>query len=98
MNRSAEGMVYGNAFDLGDVRAKYPQWIWEESLAWFNRNTGYNSNYMDEECAEGDDKYFYHRFATKYFDWHFGYIPYSNESRQGRMVWFTEDIDKVKPK
>lgn len=94
-DRSDEGMIYGNTFDLGDTRAEYPQWKWKESLAWFIRNTGYNSNYMDEECAEGASKYFYNRVTTKWFDWHFGYIPYTNSERQGRLVWFTEDIDRI---
>ena len=26
---------------------------------------------------------------------YFGYIPYSNSSRKGRLVWFTEDYDKL---
>jgi len=48
-----------------------------------------------KECEENSKMFFYKRFTTKYFDWHFGYIPYSNPSRKGRMVWFTEDIDKI---
>ena len=66
-DRTAEGMVYGNAFDLGDARAEYPQFEWKESFDWFLRNTGYNSNYMDEECAENDPKYFY--YLTKREHW-----------------------------
>lgn len=27
--------------------------------------------------------------------WHFGYIPYSNSVRKGRLVYFSEDIDKI---
>ena len=112
-DRTSEGMVYGNAFDLGDARASHPEFEWKESFDWFKRNTGYNSNYMDEECAKNDPKYFYYLTKEehwtpvikegKYFKyigfqksyWQFGYIPYSNSTRQGRMVWFNEDIDKI---
>lgn len=86
-----EGMVYGNTFDLGDARSLYPQFELKESWAWLARNTAYNFNYMLEECAEDSKWFFYHRVG----DWHFGYIPYTNSTRKGRMVWFSEDIDKV---
>lgn len=112
-DRTAEGMVYGNTFDLGDARGEYPQFKLWESWLWFKRNTGYNANYMDEECAEGDSKYFYYLTKEKHWTptlkkwngipyiafyktyWHFGYIPYNNSTRQGRMVWFTEDISRI---
>lgn len=84
---------YGNAWYLGDARKR--EWHWISSILWIIRNTCYNYNYMFEECAEDSKMFFYKRFTTKYFDWHFGYIPYSNPSRKGRMVWFTEDIDKI---
>lgn len=84
---------YGNAWYIGDARKR--EWYWISSILWLIRNTCYNYNYMFEECAEDSKMFFYKRFTTKYFDWHFGYIPYSNPSRKGRMVWFTEDIDKI---
>ncbi len=87
-------MIYGNSFDLGDTRAKYPEFKLKESTLWLLRNTAYNFNYMLEECLPDSKYFFYNRFTNKYFDWHFGYLPKGNK-RAGRMVWFTEDIDKV---
>lgn len=84
---------FGNAFDLGDnLQAEYYS---ISSTLWYIRNTAYNFNYMFEEIKEKSEYNFYHRFTTKYFDWHFGYIPYSNSKRKGRLVWFSEDIDKI---
>ena len=88
-----EGMVYGNTFDLGDTRGEYPQLNFKESALWLIRNTAYNFNYMLEEIAKDSPMYFYVRFPS--IGWHFGYISYSNPTRKGRMVWFTEDYDKV---
>ncbi len=90
-----KGKIYGNTFDLGDVRGLYPEFELKESWAWVVRNTAYNFNYYFEEIAEKSKYNFYHRFTTKWFDWHFGFIPYSNSERQGRMVWFSEDIDRI---
>ena len=87
-----EGLVYGNAFDLGDVRKHFPEFEFVESSKWMLRNTAYNFNYMFEEVAEGSKQAFYHRITTRFFDWHFGYIPYTNSVRKGRAVWFSEDI------
>lgn len=30
--------------------------------------------------------------------WHFGYIPYENSERKGRLIYFTEDINRVDEK
>lgn len=86
-------LYYGNAFDLGDTRAEYPMFDLKRSYLWTIRNTAYNFNYMFEEIAENDPNYFYIKFPK--LGWHFGYIPYSNPTRKGRLVWFTEDYDKV---
>lgn len=85
---------YGNAWNLGDARKdNSPEWYWIASIYWLIRNTAYNFNYMFEECAEDDPKYFYIEFPK--LGWHFGYIPYTNSERKGRMVWFSEDYDKL---
>jgi len=84
--------LWGNAFDLGDARADKPIFDWKRSSLWNIRNTAYNFNYMFEEIAE-DSPY---NFYIRYKNWHFGYIPYTNSVRKGRMVWFSEDIDKVR--
>ena len=88
-----DGMVYGNTFDLGDVRGQYPEFEWKESTAWLVRNTAYNFNYMFEEIAENSKYNFYYKFNK--LGWHFGFIPYTNSTRQGRMVWFSEDYNKL---
>lgn len=89
-----EGMVFGNSFDLGDVRGQYPEFKLKESWDWLVRNTAYNFNYMLEECLPTSKNFFYKRITNRLFDWHFGYLP--SGSRAGRMVWFTEDIDKIR--
>ena len=86
---------YGNAFDLGDNRDFIPLFDFKLSSLWNIRNTAYNFNYMFEEIAENNKYNFYKRFTNKYFDIHFGYIPYSNSKRKGRLVFFTEDITKI---
>lgn len=87
--------VYGNSFDLGDKRADNPCFCFWSALLWNTRNTAYNFAYVFDEIQETSRYKFYHRITTKYFDWHFGYIPYTNTTRKGRLVWFSEDIDKV---
>jgi hypothetical protein len=90
---SEDKVMYGNAFDLGDARAKYPLFNFKRSSLWNIRNTAYNFNYLFEEIAKDNPNNFYVRFPK--LGWHFGYIPYTNSERQGRMVWFTEDYDKI---
>ena len=87
---------FGNAFDLGDLRAEYPIIDGMKTFKWVLRNSYYNANYMLEEIRE-DDKYnFYIQFPK--LKWHFGYIPYSNSTRKGRLVYFREDYDKLDKK
>lgn len=81
----------GKAWSYGDARKS--EWYWISSILWIFRNTAYGWNYLLEEIAE-DSKYnFYIQFPK--LGWHFGYIPYSNSTRKGRMVWFSEDFDKL---
>jgi hypothetical protein len=89
----AENCIFGNAFDLGDIRT--PIFMFWSSTLWNIRNTAYNFNYMFEECRVDSKNHFYTRWTTKYFDWHFGFLP-KGAKDAGRMVWFSEDIHKVK--
>ena len=84
---------FGNTFDLGDLRAEYPIVDGMKTFKWICRNSFYNFNYMFEEIRE-DSKYNFYIKLPK-LGIHFGYIPYSNLTRKGRMVWFREDLDKI---
>lgn len=87
---------FGNAFDLGDLRAEYPITDGMKTFKWVLRNSYYNANYMLEEIRENDKNFFYIQFPK--LKWHFGFIPYSNSTRKGRMVYFSEDYDKLDKK
>ena len=87
---------FGNAFDLGDLRAEYPITDGMKTFKWVLRNSYYNANYMLEEIRETDKNNFYIKFTK--LGWHFGYIPYTNSTRKGRMVYFSEDYDKLDKK
>lgn len=39
-------VVYGNAFDLGDVRAQYPFFNWAATWCWTDRNSAMNFEYL----------------------------------------------------
>lgn len=67
-----------------------------KTFKWICRNTFYNANYMFEEIRENSKYNFYIKLPK--FGIHFGYIPYSNSTRKGRMVWFREDYDKLDKK
>lgn len=84
---------FGNSFDLGDLRGCYPIVNGMKTFRWISRNTFYNFNYMFEEIRENDKNNFYVKLPK--LSWHFGYIPYSNSTRKGRLVYFREDIDKI---
>ena len=84
---------FGNTWDLGDLRASYPIVDGMKTFKWIVRNTFYNFGYMFEEIREDDKNFFYIKFEK--IGWHFGYIPYSNSTRKGRLVFFGEDYDKL---
>ena len=84
---------FGNTWDLGDLRSKYPIVNGMKTFRWICRNTFYNYNYMFEEIRENSKYNFYIKLPK--LGIHFGYIPYSNLTRKGRMVWFREDLDKI---
>ena len=87
---------FGNTFDLGDLRAEYPIVDGMKTFYWICRNSFYNFGYMFEEIREHNKYNFYIKFPK--IGWHFGFIPYSNSTRKGRMVWFSEDYDKLDKK
>jgi len=84
---------FGTSWDLGDLRNDYPLEDKEKTWNWITRNTYYNANYMFEEIRENDTNNFYVIFPK--LGWHFGFIPYTNSQRKGRMVYFSEDYTKV---
>ena len=86
---------FGNAFDLGDLRAEYPIINGMKTFKWVLRNSYYNANYMLEEIRE-DSKYNFFKVIKIFgFTTIWGYIPYSNSTRKGRLCWFREDYDKI---
>lgn len=84
---------FGNAFDLGDKRGEFPIVDLKKTFFWNLRNIFYNWTYMYDEIRENDKNNFYIIFPK--LGWHFGYIPYENSVRKGRLVYFSEDYDKL---
>ena len=80
---------FGNTFDLGDFRAEYPIVDGMKTFKWICRNSFYNFGYMFEEIREHNKYNFYIKLPK--IGWHFGFIPYSNSTRKGRCVYFSED-------
>ena len=94
-NESEENInkLFGNTWDIGDLRGKHPIVDGKKTFNWICRNTFYNANYMFEEIREDDKNNFY--IKIPWIKWHFGFIPYTNSTRKGRMVYFSEDYDKL---
>ena len=86
---------FGNTFDLGDLRAEYPIVDGMKTFKWICRNTFYNANYMFEEIRENDKNFFFKVIKIFGFTTIWGYIPYTNSTRKGRLVYFREDLDKI---
>ena len=86
---------FGNTFDLGDLRAEYPIVNGMKTFKWICRNTFYNANYMFEEIREDDKNFFYKVIKIFGFTTIWGYIPYENSTRKGRLVFWQEDLDKI---
>lgn len=84
---------FGNTFDLGDKRGEFPLVDMKKTFFWITRNTFYNWVYMYDEIRENDKNNFYIKLPK--LGWHFGYIPYENSVRKGRLVYFSEDYDKI---
>ena len=84
---------FGNTWDLGDLRGEYPIVNTKKTFFWICRNTFYNFVYMFEEIREHNKYNFYIKFPK--IGWHFGFIPYSNSTRKGRLVYFSEDFNKL---
>ncbi len=94
-NESEENInkLFGNTWDIGDLRGKHPIVDGKKTFFWICRNTFYNANYMFEEIREDDKNNFY--IKLPWIKWHFGFIPYTNSTRKGRLVYFSEDYDKL---
>ena len=86
---------FGNTFDLGDLRAEYPIVDGMKTFKWICRNTFYNANYMFEEIRENDKNFFFKVIKIFGFTTIWGYIPYENSTRKGRLVFWQEDLDKI---
>ncbi len=86
---------FGNTFDLGDLRAEYPIVDGMKTFKWICRNTFYNANYMFEEIREDDKNNFFKVIKIFGFTTIWGFIPYANSTRKGRLVYFREDLDKI---
>ena len=86
---------FGNAFDLGDLRAEYPIVDGMKTFKWICRNTFYNANYMFEEIRENSKYNFFKVIKIFGFTTVWGYIPYANSTRKGRLVYLREDLDKI---
>lgn len=86
---------FGNTFDLGDLRAEYPITDGMKTFKWICRNSYYNANYMFEEIRENSKYNFFKVIKIFGFTTIWGYIPYTNSTRKGRLVYFREDLDKI---
>ena len=86
---------FGNTFDLGDLRGQYPIVDGMKTFKWICRNTFYNANYMFEEIREDDKNFFFKVIKIFGFTTIWGYIPYENSTRKGRLVFWQEDLDKI---
>ena len=83
----------GKAWIMGDnVKS---EWYWISSTIWLFRNTAYGFNYMFEEIREDSRYNFFKVIKIFGFTTIWGYIPYSNSTRKGRLCWFREDLDKI---
>ena len=86
---------FGNTFDLGDLRGQYPIVDGMKTFKWICRNIFYNANYMFEEIRENDKNNFFKVIKIFGFTTIWGYIPYENSTRKGRLVFWQEDLDKI---
>lgn len=96
-NESEETVIkpFGNTFDLGDLRAEYPIVDGMKTFKWICRNSFYNFNYMFEEIRENSKYNFFKVIKIFGFTTIWGYIPYTNSTRKGRLVFLVEDLDKI---
>ena len=86
---------FGNTFDLGDLRAEYPIVDGMKTFKWICRNSFYNFGYMFEEIREHNKYNFFKVIKIFGFTTIWGYIPYANSTRKGRLCYFREDLDKI---
>ena len=86
---------FGNTWDLGDLRSKYPIVDGMKTFKWICRNSFYNFNYMFEEIRENDKNNFYIQLKIFGTRTHWGFIPYENSTRKGRLCFLTEDLKYI---
>ena len=86
---------FGNTFDLGDLRGEYPIVDGMKTFKWICRNTFYNFVYMFEEIREHNKYNFYIQVKLFGFRTHWGFIPYENSVRKGRLCFLTEDLKYI---
>lgn len=86
---------FGTTWDLGDLRSKYPIVDGMKTFKWIARNSFYNFNYMFEEIRENDKNNFFKVITIFGYKTIWGFIPYSNSVRKGRLVFLREDFDKL---
>lgn len=66
LRRANEDTVYGNSFDLGDLRAETPHFSFWATYIWTIRNTAYNFRYMQ---WESDTQHFLYTIGGWEFGW-----------------------------
>lgn len=86
---------FGNTWDLGDLRGEYPIVDTKKTFFWICRNTFYNANYLFEEIRENDKNFFYFQVKLFGFITHWGFVPYTNSVRKGRLVYWREDLKYI---
>lgn len=81
-----EEPLYGNSFDLGDVRSENPGFNFWATTAWTWRNTAYNFRYMQWEKKAGDEGLFL--VELPWFGWKFGWLQDVNRPSNYSLVFF----------
>jgi hypothetical protein len=64
----SSGLIYGNTFDLGDLRARDPHFNFWAVLIWNTRNSAYNFGYLYEQSSDPKDSW-YKSFGPLEFGW-----------------------------
>lgn len=86
---------FGTTWDLGDLRGKYPVINLKRTFYWIQRNSFYNANYLFEEIREDDKNNFFKVIKIFGITTIWGFIPYENSARRGRLIFMREDLDKI---
>lgn len=81
-----EASVFGNSFELGDIRAQSPVLLSVSTLFWLMRNTAYNFKYDQYESKEQD-------FYFELFGYAFGWAP--QDIVHGQQNYTLKFFDRV---